>query len=304
MNLRTFLTAIRWQNVSIIWMMQVIVFIWYVLPYCGNHSHSLFSFLLLLMVTGAVLAGGNIYNDIQDISADSFHPRKPSLIVHKVTVKVAYRWYLYLNTLAIVLTLIGIWIYEWSMLVVFLIGLALGSLYLYSRFMKSTLLAGNLLIAWLCASAVWITTLLLPQCDLGTTLDLHSKSHVILYGYMINAFLITLLREIVKDKEDAQYDIQANVYTIGSVSESKFRSIVNGLIAVIFGLNWIWFSYLKTVLSTQGLMIGVILIFIPLAFILVIFNRSKKPNLFRFLSQLIKIYVVVALLLLILWQLF
>lgn len=299
---RHFLIAIRWQNVLIIWMMQTIIFSQYVLPYCGRDHYAFVSLVLLIVATGSVLGAGNVYNDLQDMPTDSIHPGKPALVGSKVSVTQARKWVYSLNVLAIAVGIIGVWLCSWPYILLIIIVMAIVGLVLYSRKLKSTLLVGNFVVALLCALAVWMTTVLLPYCNLGIYVDWDSRTPVILYGYVVNAFMITLLREVVKDKEDAEYDMKAGIFTVGSLPQNRFRLVVNGLVFTNFVVNGIWFYQLRNVLSDQSYYLGMLIIFIPLVLIAWIYNLSHRSNVNAFLSQLIKIYIVFALLLLILWQ--
>lgn len=302
MNWSHFLIAIRWQNVMIIGMMQTIIFFQYVLPFCGREQYEFVSFILLVTATASVLGAGNVFNDLQDTSTDSLHPGKPALVGHEVSMRLATKWVYILNGIAIVAAVLGVWFYSWSILLLFIFIIAIAALVVYSIYLKSTILTGNILIALLCALAVWMITLLLPQCTRDIYADSASRTTVILYGYIFNAFLITLFREVVKDKEDAQYDKKAGTYTVGSLSDQKFRWILNGIITINFIANGIWFYHLRQVLRDQNWKLGLLFIFIPLGLITLIFNLSHRQNVYVFLSKLTKIYILFALLLLILWQ--
>lgn len=306
MNWSHFLIAIRWQNVFIIWLMQSVVFFRYVLPYCGHDNYSFASFILLLIATGSVLGGGNIYNDIRDISTDALHtdPSKPGPIGVEISIPTARNWYFTLSGIPVLIVVAGMVFYSWPVSLAIIIVAGIISLYLYSTHLKSTILTGNLLVAALCAVSVWMTTLLLPGCKLGITPDWEGPIPVILYGYIANAFMVTLLREIVKDKEDAPSDISAGIYTIGSLPEKSFYWTFNGILLIITTVNAFWFFKLKSMMTAQSWNLGILFIFIPLVIIALIFNLPHKPKVYPFLSKLIKVYILFAILLLVLWQKF
>lgn len=283
-------------------MMQSIIFFLYVLPYCGRDHYVFVSFALLIVATGSVLGAGNIYNDIRDMPTDSIHPAKPALVGNQVSVTQARKWVYALDVLAIAVGIVGLWLYSWPYILLIIIVIAIVGLAYYSRRLKSTILVGNFVVAMLCALAVWMPAILLPYCNLGINGDADSRTPVILWGYVVNAFMITLLREVVKDKEDAEYDMKAGMITIGSLPEKRFHLVVNGLIFTNFVVNGIWFYHLRKVLSSPSYYLGLLFIFIPLVFIAWTYNLSQRPNVNAFLSRLIKIYIVLALALLILWQ--
>lgn len=302
MNWNHFLIAIRWQNVFIIWLMQVVVYFKYVLPYCDRTNYSFLSVLLFLAATGAILGGGNIFNDVQDVHTDALHPGKPGLVGQEISILQARNWYSILTGFAMIFLFLGWLFYNWPVLLILVFLIGIGLLHLYSIHLKSTLLTGNIIIALLCAIAVWMTTLLDPSCELSKPFNFNEKIPVILYGYIANAFMITLLREIVKDKEDAAADKSAGIFTIGSIKESSFSLAFNGILVITTAVNGIWFYQLGSVMNLPDWNLGLLMIFIPLVMIALIFNLPHKPKIYSFLSKLIKIYILFAILLLILWQ--
>ena len=302
MKLQAFIVTIRWKNVLIIGIMQSVLLFYYVLPYCGWSDNSLISGVMIVLATGMVLAAGNIYNDIIDVSADAIHPSKPSLIGHEVPIKMGRKWTLIINAISIFIPLIGwIWL-DWDIILLLIFLLTIPTLVIYSHVLKSTVLIGNLVIATLCALAIWMTVLTIPGCNLDITLHTSDKTSLIFTGYIFNAFLLTLLREIFNDKEDAAYDIQMNIRTIGSKGEKTLKWVVNWLLGITMIVNVIWFSNLWDVLSTNFWVIGLIVILTPLSSIILIYNLFKSNKVYRLLSGLIKLYFICAVILLIIWR--
>ena len=302
MNWNYFLIIIRWQNVFMIWLMQTVVYFRYVLPYCGKENYSFPSFLLFLTATGAVLAAGNIFNDIRDIDTDSRHPLKPRLVGNEITVGRVWRWYYLLHGLLSGVIIVGLIYFDWPLLLAVIFPMASLGLYLYSTYFKSSVLVGNFMVALLCGCAVWITTLLDDHCDLKTIPDLTSRIPLIVYGNIVNAIGVTMVREIVKDKEDAKWDLLAGIQTVGSLPDRTYKWILNTFLGLCFLFNLWWFQRLSGVLTDANWYLGLFMIFIPLGLIAAIFNLPHKPSIYSFLSKLIKIYILFALMLLILWQ--
>lgn len=302
MNLSHFLIAIRWQNVFITWLMQSVVYFKYIIPYCDHSDYSFLSFLLFIFVTGMILSGGNIYNDIQDIGTDSLQQNKPNIVGQEISVTSAWKWYIGLTVASIVSSVAGWLFYDWPVPLLLIIIFGIVLLYLYSVYLKGTILIGNLLIALLCALSVWMTIYLAPSCDINLGLSAEGRIPIILTGYIINAFSITILREVTKDKEDAPADLEAGIFTIGSTSGKVFKWTFIGILLLIISINVCWFYYLQPVMNDANWNLGVFIIFIPLLTITLIFNLSHKPLVYSFLSKLIKVYILFAIILLILWQ--
>src|SRR5690606_22414848 len=83
-----------------------------------------------------------------------------------------------------------------------------------------------------------------------------------------------------------------------------FHWTFNGILLMITSVNAFWFFKLKSMMTAQSWNLGIIFIFIPLAIIALIFNLPHKPKVYPFLSKLIKVYILFAILLLVLWQKF
>src|SRR5690625_6213999 len=78
MKTHPFFDLIRGFNLLLIMIMQMILYYGYISPVCAPTPYTQISFLLLLIGTASIAAGGNILNDILDIDADKLHPRKRS----------------------------------------------------------------------------------------------------------------------------------------------------------------------------------------------------------------------------------
>lgn len=303
MNISDFLIVVRWQNIVITWLMQAVVYYMYLLPYCDYPSEPYPSFILLAITTGLVLAGGNIYNDLRDIHTDSFHKNKSKMIGSQVPTSRAWIWYYIFTTGGVVSCVAGWMIFDWPTSLAVIVILSTGLLILYSDYLKNTILFGNLVIALLCALAVWIPVYLIPGC-IDITFQTKNPVAIILSGYILNAFLLTLLREIIKDKEDEFADHKTGIYTIGSISLPKFKGIVSALLGIITISNTIWIYFLFPVLKLVPWLLGVLFILVPICLMIYIFNLTSSDQKYARLSKLIKVFFVLAVFLLICWQLY
>lgn len=295
-----FLTLIRWPNVALTIIAQTIFFFGYVVPYCTPASGQRLSFFVLTFATGAILAAGNIFNDIMDIPVDYFHPRKNKLVGSEIPVSIAWKLYFLLNIVALGGVLVTGFM-EWNLILALVFPIAVGLLILYSRFLKNTVLRGNIMIAFLCAAAIYITSLITPQCPLDRTFQPENQESLIFYGYIINAFLVTLLRETVKDKEDYPFDRKAGIRTIGIWPDRYFSALFYGLILFIALLNAFGMYLLYLHLTSIQWVIGFLILYIPLFIMIVIYGKGRSPQTYARLSRMIKIYIILALFLLILW---
>lgn len=239
--------------------------------------------IILGGISGAlVAASGNIINDIFDIEIDKIN--KPNRILAKgiLSKKVAFIFYILFNFLAII---ISIFLGKISLLIVIV---TISLLFLYSYKLKKIPLIGNFVIAILTALAFIFG---------GTVV--HNINNVIIPALF--AFLINLIREIVKDMEDVLGDEKQNVLTFPlryGVKKTKIiisiltiLLIFSTLIIFIFNIYKIDF-FIFVMLFVNPLMIYILKS---------IYNDDSIKNLSR-VSSLLKLNMVFGLIAIILGQ--
>ncbi len=181
-------------------------------------SESTFNLNLLLFASisaSLIAAGGNVINDIYDIEIDKISHPERSLPSNKISISQAKFLYFIIN-LIVLLILIP------TSLALFLIGAAtILLLFLYASFLKKVFLVSNLLIAFLtCLTFIFV----------GVAVDNLGNSTIIA-GF---AFLINLIREIIKDTEDIDGDIHHGIKSIPIIlGIKKTRWIVMGLTIIL-----------------------------------------------------------------------
>jgi geranylgeranylglycerol-phosphate geranylgeranyltransferase len=158
-----------------------------------GHTIELNIFLAALSAS-LVMASGNILNDIYDIEIDKINKPLRPLPSGKITIKEAYGLYLVFIIVSVVLS----FLVNQAALIIVLISILL--LFLYSKYLKRILLVGNITIAFL-TGLVFIFG--------GAIVENPSAAIV----PAVFAFLINLIREIVKDMEDVEGDTKAEVIT-------------------------------------------------------------------------------------------
>ena len=151
--------------------------------------------ILASIVAALVAASGNVINDLFDIEIDKIaHPDRP-LANGNLKIIEAKIFYIVLLIIAISISLI----LNHQLLIITLFALTL--LYFYSFLLKKIPLLGNIVIAFLTALAFLFG---------GIAVDNISGAII----PAIFAFLINLIRELVKDAEDYEGDKTYNVNTL------------------------------------------------------------------------------------------
>ena len=167
-----------------------------------------------------VMASGNIINDIHDIAIDKINKPLRPLPSNKIKIKEAYGLYILLVVISIILS----YLVSEVALIIVLISILL--LFFYSKYLKRIPLVGNITVAFL-TGLVFIFG--------GVVVENPSAAIV----PAVFAFLINLVREIVKDMEDVYGDTKAGVSTFpvkfGS-QKSKYVILFISLTLILFTL--------------------------------------------------------------------
>ena len=211
-QLTDFLHLIRWKNVGIYLLLQGLFYY----KFSQRADISLFVVLVLVFLLWGM--AGNIQNNIYDYELDQ---NKPEFI--RFSIRNYTHVYVVLYVLGIVVLLTN------TSLVFSLLALLFPLLLnLYNIYLKKTFLLGNFVIAFLTATSVFIPVWL------GLRVAVH-KGNMMLVFYMLIAFLLTLMRELVKDMEDAEVDRQFG-YKSMPVWSQKLSVWVLVIYYVVFGL--------------------------------------------------------------------
>ncbi|WP_238388090.1 geranylgeranylglycerol-phosphate geranylgeranyltransferase [Hymenobacter sediminis] len=225
------------------------------------------SFGLLALAALSVGAAGYIINDYYDVKIDAIN-RPGRLVVGKVVNRRhAMLGHLLLSGLGIVVSgalspLLGV--------------VNLGSALLlwgYSVRFKRVALVGNVSIATLTAALV-----LLPELQART-------GNSAVWGYALAAFLLTVVREIIKDVEDMRGDAQHDCRTLPIVWGIARTKWVAGFFLACLGLLVVGAAY--NALATQRPVLGgwlLLLVLAPLAGLGQKLRRADRKRDFTALS--------------------
>ncbi len=186
------LQLIRWKNLLIIFLTQFLAW-WCVILPGAPQVLTCTNFLCLALSTMLIAAAGYIINDYFDIKIDSIN--KPQKMVLEVSIprKQAIIAHTILNVIAI---LLAAYVaaqahhFEWLLLQ----GCCSLLLWFYSTHFKRQYVTGNVVVAIL--TALTIVSLVIYEPSM------HYFPKMVLLVYAYFAFMLTWIREIVKDMED------------------------------------------------------------------------------------------------------
>lgn len=287
-----FLQLIRFPNLVMIALTQFLFYLFWILPFHECYL-PLGTFCFLVLATVFIAAGGNIINDIFDVQTDRINKPNKLFINTHISKKNAYLLYFFFTFVGIILgSYVGFSIYKNWILFVFL-GIA-ALLFVYSSHLKGVPILGNVVVSVLVASSLLILLLFTTSYEATNThVHLFDKvSRIVIIIYAIFAFLINLMREMVKDIEDINGDYNANINTLPIILG---RNRVNKIVAFLAGITILFALYCisealqgKTVTTIYVLLT----ILLPLLYFIIKIWQADTKSEYRMLSLLLKLIMV------------
>lgn len=223
------LKLIRWQNLLIIALTQFLVW-WCVILPVGPHLLDARNFMLLMLSTVAIAAAGYIINDYFDIKIDQVNRPASVVLGKRIERRHAIIAHTILNLAAIAAAAnlarqAGH--YEWLLIQLSCTVL----LWVYSTTYKRRYMSGNVIVSLLTAMTVLVLYVYEPA--------LHGRSALpvwVLAVYAYFAFVLTWMREIVKDMEDLEGDEADGCVTMpisrGLAFATRFTSVLAAMAIV------------------------------------------------------------------------
>jgi 4-hydroxybenzoate polyprenyltransferase len=182
--------------------------------------------ILFIYVFCSAMAGGYVINDIFDLETDKINKPGKNVIGIHLTLRQAKGLYLALCIDTTLFAALTYWLTESVFFFASMLLIQL-SLFLYAKYLKKSLLIGNMLVALLTAS---------PYLVFAEMFQLDGVfKHFALYLALF-AFLLNLLREITKDWEDIPGDeaIGANTFPIRfGISSTKKLLLALGILSFL-----------------------------------------------------------------------
>ena len=284
-----FLQLIRFPNLVMIALTQFLIY-YYWIPSSDYSYISIDLFHYVVLGTILIAAGGNIINDIFDVVTDRINKPHKQFIGTFISKKSAYSLYFLFTFVGIGLgSHVGFAINRWWISLIF-IGIAF-LLFLYSSHLKGIPIEGNIIVSLIVASSI----LILIVFDNGQSAEekhpnfFNQVSLIAIYMYASFAFLINLMREMVKDIEDINGDYNANISTLPIILG---RNRVNKIVAVLAGIVILFTLYViseylqgKTITTVYALLT----ILLPLLYFIVKIWQADTKREYRMLSLLLKL---------------
>ncbi len=313
--LRAFFQLIRWRNLLIVFLTQW--FIWQCVIHPMESWSSVpvflnaFHFLLLSLSTVLIAAAGYIINDYFDVKIDVINRPQKVIIDNIISRRVAILWHSLFNVLGFLLAFYLAWkLHNYFVVSIQLVCTLL--LWFYSTSFKRQFVIGNVVVAILTGLTVMILAVFEPalytHINFNYFLHAHNRILVNPFGviavYTYFAFMLTWMREIVKDMEDFKGDAEDGCVTmpikIGLQRSTRYIILLGILVVIpltvagikLFSGNW----------SVLGIYIFAALI-IPLILWMILLPRNTTAKHYGLASKRLKFIMLagIASLLLYFW---
>ncbi len=284
-----YLQLMRWKNLAMI--IYIFVLIKYFFLSALNIPSFLNDFQFALFTLSIVLVSGAGYviNDIQDVGMDKINKPNKVIVGKTISKEKAYDIYIYTNILGIALGFYLSWIIDHVDFAFVYVASSL-LLYQYAMGWKKIVFVGNLVISLLAGMSIFIIVLydLLPAIT-DESGELIYQAFKVISVYSIFAFVMTMIREIVKDIEDLEGDrkfgVKSLALELGVSRTAKIVSVISLLPLIAI------FYYSMNFLAQQTYSLIYIFAFVelPLLYFAVKVNLAKEKTDFTKLSTLLKI---------------
>lgn len=296
-----YLKLIRYPNLIIVVLTQYLMRWGIIEPMLEVNRFNLqldsFHFFLLVLSTVCITAAGYVINDYFDTHTDLLNRPREVLVGTKIHRRFAMIFHLVLNIVGI-----GVGLYLSFHIGIPYLGLLFllvaGVLWFYSTTYKRQFLVGNIIVAVLTALVplmVVVFEIPLLNEEYKDLLLQQNMNFMYLFHWVLVfaffAFMMNLMREIVKDIEDYEGDRvygRKSLPVVLGLRASK--NIVNLLILItLTGLNYVYFSYLQ---DTITLIYFSLFLYLPFIFLIVKNVKSTDRADFKLVGNILKVIML------------
>ena len=285
MNLiSAFFRLVRWPNLVFIVLTQALFYgcIYYQL----YGVHNIERFILLVMASVFIAAAGYIINDYFDLNIDQINKPDKNVIDRIIHRRWAIIWHLVLSFLGVLLTAIAVGMAYWYLVLANIICVIL--LWLYSTSFKRQLLIGNVVISLLTAWTILIFFFAFSDPDQAfNATDANSvKFFRLTFLYAGFAFIISLIREAIKDMEDIKGDMRYGCKTLPIVTGIRTTKVYTAIwIGVLIATLLILQFYVLQFGWVLSVVYAVVFVIVPLFLALAKLRKAARPSDFAKLSS-------------------
>lgn len=298
---KAFFYLIRWKNLAIVALTMLLLRYALLMPLLEHNGMHLqlghLTFLLLVLSTIFITAAGYVINDYFDTRTDRINRPGTVVVGNQISRRETMALHTLFNVLGVLLGFLvayKIGIYLLSLVFILIPGI----LWFYSTTYKRQFLIGNLVVAFLTAMVPFMVLLFewpLLKGVYGDVMELVKLDFSFIsfwfYGYFIFAFLLTLVREIIKDTEDFEGDKEFGCQTLPVVWGIRASKIIISvlLILVLLLIVSVCWLFLQDKLTWTYM---AVLIVVPLSYTLTLVYKANSRADFSFISMVCKSVMV------------
>lgn len=300
---------VRWSNLlflaALIWLMEKWVAVPILDKVAFGEQMPWYVLLLLMSATVLIAAGGYVINDYFDVKIDRINRPDELIVTRTVSKPTAMRLSIGLSAAGMVCGLVLALLLR-SMTFAILFIIVPGLLWFYSSSYKRLFMVGNLTISLLAALTpmmVAMANVAVLQLRYAAILPYTTLVHDLyawLGGFALFAFLLTWIREIVKDMQDQMGDRELECHSMPVVWGDMWTKIfVTALIVLTLAvIGHLWYHVLPfdrgwSSLSTRYILFGVVT---PLVGSLGLLWSAKIPSDYKTCQQLVKFTMLLGML--------
>ncbi|MCL6523789.1 MAG: geranylgeranylglycerol-phosphate geranylgeranyltransferase [Thermoflavifilum sp.] len=253
-----------------------------------SFSLSNIQFTLLVFSTLCIAAAGYIINDYFDLNIDQINKPDKVIIDKYIHRRWAIAWHSILNFSGISLAIWLSWdLHRWWLWIAQAICTLL--LWFYSTHFKRLPLIGNFVISGLTSFTLLVLIVYEPRFyTLPYTTQLWPLNRLI-WLYAIFAFLLSMVREMVKDLEDLFGDSKEGCRTVPIIWGIGISKKISIIILVIFELLMVY--CISQAFERDWTFVGIyltLLVWLPVLFIIFYLTRAVAVRNYHLISLLIK----------------
>lgn len=293
-----FLRLVRWPNLLFIVLTQLL-FEYCIYARIYGTAENQYQFWYIVIASVLIAGAGNIINDYFDLNIDQINKPDKVIVNAVINRRWVIFWHLLLSMMGLFFTVMALPVSLYWHLVLANIGSVL-LLWFYSTNFKKQLLVGNIVISLLTAWVILILFFAKQPLQINRLLaaghnEIRFFRLAILYASF--AFVISLIREVVKDIEDIEGDRKYGCKTlpiVWGVQAAKIFVAVWLVVLIaaltilqlyVLPLGW-WHSALYCLLA----------IIAPLVWIFTKLFSATTPADFHRLSSVIKLVMLTGIL--------
>lgn len=225
-----FLRLIRWPNLLFIILTQVLFYVSVYVPLFQTADWVQLAWLVVASVF--IAAAGYIINDYFDLNIDRINKPDKNVLNTGINRRWAIFWHLFLSVAGVFCTMLATRFDKWYLVLANVACVLL--LWFYSTTLKRKLLVGNIVISVLTAWTVLILFFLkVPFSAAFNSDETISKFFRVSFLYGGFAFIISLIREAVKDMEDMIGDERYGCRTLPIVAGTRATKVYVAVWSVV-----------------------------------------------------------------------